>query len=87
MKKNNVTFFGHKNHGKMETKSKFITKYTVTDDFARHSQTPAALTEKEKDAGQSLRLDSDDVGPEQEKTILEARMTDQIHQKDGRTDP
>ena len=79
--KNNVTFYGYKNHGKVDKKSKLITKYVVTDASVHDSQALPALLDKDKDAGQPLNADSAYVGPEQAKTILEAGMTNQVHEK------
>lgn len=37
-KKNNETFYGYKKHAKVDTKSKFIDKYKVTDASVHDSQ-------------------------------------------------
>jgi len=48
-KKNNETFYDYKNHTKVDTKSKFIDKYTVTDASVHDSQAlEDLLTEKDK---------------------------------------
>ena len=86
-KKNNLTFYGYKNHGKVDAKSKLITKYLVTDASVHDSQALEGLLEKEKDAGQTLHADSAYVGPEQEKTIMEAEMTNQVHEKGYKNKP
>jgi IS5 family transposase len=60
-KKNNVAFYGYKNHVKCEQTNKFITGYTVTDASVHDSQpTPDLL--KEEDEGQPLYADSAYVG-------------------------
>ena len=45
------------------------------------------MLEKEKDAGQTLHADSAYVGPEQEKAIVEAEMTNQVHEKGYKNKP
>ena len=42
-KKNNETLYGYKNHAKVDTKSKFINTYTVTDASVHDSQALDAL--------------------------------------------
>ena len=42
-KKNNVSYFGYKNHTKLDAGSKFIVKYSTTDASVHDSQVTAAL--------------------------------------------
>ena len=55
--KNGETFLGYKNHTKLDTKGKFIDKYTVTDASVHDSQVLDDLL-TEKDKGQELHADS-----------------------------
>ena len=85
-KKNGETFFGYKNHAKVDTKSKFINTYTVTDASVHDSQTlDDLLTEKDKD--QDLHADSAYTGEEQEKTIAKYEMKNKVHEKGYRNRP
>jgi transposase, IS5 family len=55
--KNNINYFGYKNHIKAETKRKFITDYKVTD-AAPHDSTVACDLLNESDKGQDFYADS-----------------------------
>ena len=46
-KKNGETFYGYKNHAKVDTKSKFIKKYVVTDASVHDSQPLDELLDEE----------------------------------------
>ena len=79
-KKNGETFYGYKNHAKVDTKSKFINTYTVTDASVHDSQTlDNLLTEKDKD--QDLYADSAYTGEEQDKIIEKYEMKNKVHEK------
>ena len=85
-KKNNETFYGYKNHTKVDAKSKFIDKYTVTDASVHDSQALAdLLTEKDKD--QDLHADSAYTGEEQEKVISRYEMNNKVNEKGYRNKP
>ena len=56
-KKNEVVFYGYKNHIKSDTKTKLIEKFEVTDASVHDSQPVEGLLE-EKDAGQPFYADS-----------------------------
>lgn len=86
-KKNNLTFYGYKNHGKVDARNKLITKYLVTDASVHDSQALEGLLDKEKDSGQPLHADSAYVGPEQEKAIREAEMANQVNEKGYKNAP
>ena len=86
-KKNSIVFYGYKNHSKVDKKSKFITRYVATDASVHDTQALGALLEKEKDAGQPLNADSAYFGLEQGKTILEAGMTNEVHEKGYKNKP
>ncbi len=85
-KKNGETFYGYKNHAKVDTKSKFINTYTVTDASVHDSQAlDDLLTEKDKE--QDLHADSAYTGEEQEKTIAKYEMKNKVHEKGYRNKP
>ncbi len=85
-KKNGETFYGYKNHAKVDTKSKFINTYTVTDASVHDSQAlDDLLTEKDKD--QDLHADSAYTGEEQDKTIAKYQMNNKVHEKGYRNKP
>ncbi|MBN2890647.1 MAG: IS5 family transposase [Bacteroidales bacterium] len=85
-KKNNQTFFGYKNHVKIDAKSKLITKYDITDASVHDSQTLENLLD-ETDKGQTLHADSAYTGENQEKTIQEKGVINQVHEKGYRNKP
>ena len=85
-KKNGETFYGYKNHAKVDTKSKFINTYTITDASVHDSQAlDDLLTEKDKE--QDLHADSAYTGEEQEKTTAKYEMKNKVHEKGYRNKP
>lgn len=84
--KNKETFYGYKNHAKVDTKSKFINTYVVTDASVHDSQALEDLLDK-KDEGQLLHADSAYTGEEQEKTIEKYKMKNKVHEKGYRNTP
>ena len=84
--KNKETFYGYKNHAKVDTKSKFINTYTVTDTSVHVSQALEDLLD-EKDEGQLLYADSAYTGEEQENTIEKYKMKNKVHEKGYRNAP
>ena len=84
--KNKETFYGYKNHAKVDTKSKFINTYVVTDASVHDSQALEDLLD-EKDEGQLLHADSAYTGEEQEKTIEKYKMKNKVHEKGYRNTP
>jgi len=85
-KKNGETFFGYKNHAKVDTKSKFIDKYKVTDASVHDSQALDDLLE-EQDKGQDFYADSAYTGEDQEKTIDKYEMNNKVHEKGYKNKP
>jgi len=85
-KKNNETFYGYKNHAKVDTKSKFIDTYKVTDASVHDCQPLDDLLTK-KDEGQDFHADSAYTGEEQEKVISKYKMKNQVHEKGYRNKP
>jgi IS5 family transposase len=85
-KKNNETFYGYKNHAKVDTKSKFIDNYEVTDASVHDSQPlDDLLTEKDKE--QEFHADSAYTGEEQEKVISKYKMKNKVNEKGYRNKP
>lgn len=84
--KNKETFYGYKNHAKVDSKSKFINTYVVTDASVHDSQALDTLLDK-KDEGQELHADSAYTGEEQEKTIEKHKMKNKVHEKGYRNKP
>lgn len=85
-KKNNETFYGYKNHAKVDTKSKFIDTYVVTAANVHDSQ-PLEDLLTQKDEGQQFHADSAYTGEEQEKVIGKYKMKNQVHEKGYRNKP
>lgn len=85
-KKNGETFYGYKNHAKVDTKSKFIDKYKVTDASVHDSQALDDLLEEE-DKGQDFYADSAYTGEDQEKIIDKYEMNNKVHEKGYRNKP
>jgi len=85
-KKNNETFYGYKNHAKVDTKSKFIDNYEVTDASVHDSQTLDDLL-TEEDEGQDFYADSAYTGEEQEKVIDKYKMKNKVNEKGYRNKP
>jgi len=85
-KKNGETFFGYKNHAKVDTKSKFIDNYEVTDASVHDSQ-PLDNLLTEDDAGQDFHADSAYTGEDQEKVISKYEMNNLVHEKGYRNKP
>jgi len=85
-KKNGETFYGYKNHAKVDTKSKFINTYTITDASVHDSQALDDLL-TEKDKGQDLHADSAYTGEEQDKIIQKYEMKNKVHEKGYRNRP
>jgi len=84
--KNNIHYFGYKNHIKAETKRKFITGYIVTD-AAPHDSTQACELLTEQDRGQDFYADS--AYPSEALTVKLAalEMKAQIIEKGHRNHP
>ena len=85
-KKNNETFYGYKNHAKVDTKSKFINTFCVTDASVHDSQALDDLLNK-NDEGQDLHADSAYTGEDQEKTIAKYKLKNKVHEKGYRNQP
>jgi transposase, IS5 family len=80
VKKNGKTFFGYKNHIKIDNGSKLITSYAITPASVHDSAMLEDLLE-ENEAGQPLYADSAYSGKNCAKAIEEARMRNCTHEK------
>lgn len=85
-KKNNETFYGYKNHAKVDVKSKFINTFVVTSGSVHDSQATADLL-NENDEGQELYADSAYTGENQKETIASHKMINKVHEKGFRNNP
>ncbi len=85
-KKNNVTFFGYKNHVKADSGSKIITKYEVTPANDHDSQPLDKLLE-DRDKGEKLYGDSAYKGEKQEGIIAAKQLENQVNEKGYRNCP
>lgn len=85
-KKNGEKYYGYKNHAKVDSKSKFINTFLVTDASVHDSQALDKLLDK-SDKGQSLYADSAYTGEKQEKVIKKYCLKNQVHEKGYRGKP
>lgn len=85
-KKNNQSYYGYKNHAKVDNKHKFIDTYTTTDASVHDSQTLDELL-RENDKGQSLWADSAYTGNKQDKTIKKYQMVNKVNEKGYKNKP
>jgi len=79
-KKNGDTFYGYKNHIKIDAKSKIIGTYYASD-ASVHDSKALELLLNDKDKGQALHADSAYVGPNQEEAITKHEMINNVHEK------
>ena len=84
LKKNNISFYGYKNHIKVDKGTKLINNWMVTPACDHDSQELETLIEK-ADAGQPLYADSAYVG--QEAIIDECEMINEVHEKGTKNKP
>lgn len=85
-KKNNVSYYGYKNHVKVDAKSKLIVKYEVTDASVPDSQVLENLLD-EKDADEDFSGDSAYSGENQRNIISQKEMNDKTCKKGYRNNP
>lgn len=85
-KKNNQSYYGYKNHAKVDNKHKFLENYTTTDASVHDSQALDELL-TEKDEGQDIWGDSAYTGEKQEKTIKKYKAVSKIHEKGYKNNP
>jgi len=84
--KNNVNYFGYKNHVKTDAGSKFITKYKVTDASVHDSQVIDYLLDS-NDEGEDFYADSAYTGAAQEATIEQKKMNNLVCERAYRNTP
>jgi IS5 family transposase len=85
-KKNNISYYGYKNHVKQDAKSKLIVNYSVTDASVHDSQATEELL-GEKDKGEAFYADSAYSGASQEAIIAGKKMVNQVCEKGARNRP
>lgn len=85
-KKNNQTFYGYKNHVKIDAHKKFIHSYVVTTASVHDSQ-PLDNLINIQDKGQPLHADSAYTGPNQEAILEKNKMVNQVHEKGSKNKP
>lgn len=81
--KNGEKHFGYKLHAKIDSHSKLIDKYEVSDASVHDSQMLSSLLE-EKDRGQELYADSAYIGKKQEDSISDVGMINKVHERGAR---
>ena len=79
-------FSDKKNHAKVDTKSKFIDNYTISDASVHDSQALDDLL-TEEDKGQDLHADSAYTGEDQDKIIEKYEVVNKVHEKGYRNKP
>ncbi len=85
-KKNNVSFYGYKNHVKADTKTKLIRKYAVTDASVHDSQVVGELLD-DTDQGQEFYADSAYTGKSCEEVYAKTKVIDRVNQKGYKNRP
>jgi IS5 family transposase len=85
-KKNDVSYYGYKDHVKQDAKSKLITAYMVTDASVHDSKATDTLL-NEKDRGEPFFADSAYTGESQEAIIEKKGMENQVCEKGARNRP
>jgi IS5 family transposase len=79
-KKNRQNYYGYKNHVKIDGKSKLIDTYLVSDASVHDSKALESLL-SEEDENQAIYADSAYTGKNQEETISDFKMSNQICEK------
>lgn len=82
--KNKERHYGYKNHVKVDSKTKLIDKYTVTDASVHDSQ---AMDELTTENGQEVYADSAYSGEPIAKQLEQKGIRNQIHEKGSRNHP
>lgn len=85
-KKNGNSYYGYKDHLKVDNKYKLIQAYKVTDASVHDSQVIEELLAP-SDKDQTLHADSAYRGTEQQETIADYQMINKVHQKAYRNRP
>jgi len=85
-KKNELTYYGYKDHVKVDTQSKLIKNYEVTDATVHDSQVLPTLIEG-TDADTELHADSAYRSTQIEETLQKRGVRSKIHEKGNRNQP
>jgi IS5 family transposase len=85
-KKNGVNYYGYKNHVKVDSKSKLITGYLVTEASVHDSQVIEALLD-DKDFDQNFYADSAYTGEKQQQILNKKKVNNQVCEKGYRNAP
>jgi IS5 family transposase len=85
-KKNNVSFYGYKNHVKADTGTKLIKKYVVTDASVHDSQVIDELLDS-TDKGEELYADSAYSGKPSEEIYEKAEVVNRVNEKGYKNKP
>jgi IS5 family transposase len=85
-KKNNVSYYGYKNHVKVDKGTKLIKTYQVTPASVHDSQPMGDLLDK-SDEEQTLWADSAYTGEDAESVCENKKVKNQIHEKGYRNKP
>lgn len=85
-KKNNVSFYGYKNHIKADTKTKLIKEYAVTDASVHDSQALEGLL-NETDQGEALHADSAYTGKAAEEIYQGKGVVNCVNEKGYKNKP
>lgn len=85
-KKNNTSYYGYKNHIKVDATTKIVENYIVTDASVHDSQVVQDLLTK-SDAGQNLWADSAYGGKKQEEIYVQKKVNSKVHEKGSRNNP
>lgn len=86
-KKNDISYFGYKNHIKADTKTKIITNYIATSAEVHDSGVVNDIVDQEEDGGQPLYADSAYRSDEIEDTLIVKKVQSEIHEKGYRGHP
>lgn len=84
--KNDVNYYGYKDHVKCDNKSKIIVKYDVTDASVHDSQAIEDLID-DSDKGQTFWADSAYAGKPIKKILKKNKVKNKIHQKGTKNKP
>lgn len=85
-KKNNTSYYGYKNHIKIDSGTKFIENYIVTDASVHDSQVVDDIL-TDSDAGQPLWADCAYIGEEAETIYKKKKVIVMVHEKGRRNKP
>jgi IS5 family transposase len=84
--KNGNSYYGYKDHLKVDSKYKLIQAYSLTNASVHDSQALEGLLDK-TDTGQTLHADSAYTGKEHRQAIADHGMINKVHQKGYRNRP